>query len=183
MGGSFAAGRLSKRPPPAEVRSAEAVQKQDQAHAQATQAASAGAEQHQATTAQHAKRRRRLVREITAPDGTKTREVATDTSSYELVVEELQRREWQAASARLEQARASFLSAQRQAVTIMQPRPSWAAFVMAGVNTGAVLGGDRRWWAGAAVTHAFLGPLRLGVAGVVRQGFEVDAGVAGEVDF
>lgn len=180
---AFAAGRLSRKPPPAEVRSAEAVQKQDQAQAQATQAAAAGVEQRQASTAQHAKRRRRTVRESTAPDGTKTREVATDTESYDLVVEELQRREWQAFAARLEAARASFLAAQRQAVTITQPARSWAASVMGGVNAGAIRGDDRRWWVGGALTHAFLGPLRWGAAVVVEQGVHVNLGLVVGVDF
>ena len=181
---AFAAGRLSKGTPPAEVRSAEAVDQQAKAKASATQTSGAGSEQRQAVTAQHAQRKRRVARTTTAPDGTKTREVTTDTESYDLVVAELERREWQAFVLRLEEARASFLATRRQTVTITPPARSWALSLMGGLNAGAVTGGDRRWWVGAAATHAFVGPLRWGVAvGLEPQGWEWKLGGALGVDF
>lgn len=148
--GGFGVGRLSKATPPAEVKAVEVVKYQDRVEYR----------DRTVTVAEKAQVIRRVVRVVVTPDGTKTREVVTDSATNER----------QAAAASSSGARATAAERVTEVVTIAAPRASWALSVLGGLNAAAALGAERRFWVGAALTHRFIGPLRLGVVAIERPG-------------
>jgi hypothetical protein len=116
---------------------------------------------------------RRVIHVTVAPDGTTTRDVTIDKATNAS----------QTATVTAQGTQAVTVAQSHETVVRVVQRAPWQLGGMGGVNAGAVIGADRRWWAGGFGSHSFVWGSRLGLAVMKKQGEGTDVGIVAEVEF
>jgi len=116
---------------------------------------------------------RRVIHVTVAPDGTTTRDVTVDKATNAT----------QNVQASAQGTQATSVAQSHETVVRVVQRAPWQLGLLGGVNADAVIGADRRWWAGGFGSHSFVWGSRLGLAVMKKQGEGTDVGIVGEVEF